>query len=557
MALNPIAYTENVVRSFLRYQLTAYPFADPHLHAQMRTLLSLDETRRSPLLKGPYVSLSRPFRQGAPVASLVAEGLLYSHLGERIPQDITHLYRHQERAIRAISAGRTTLVSTGTGSGKTECFLYPVIIRCLALRDEEAPPAISAVIVYPMNALAEDQLMRLRGVLAGTGIPFGIHVGKTPERESDVVGVRLRTGSSRADYEARLARARREGSGETVYPGEEVCSREVMRTPGRQPRILLTNVKQLELLLTRQQDIELFSGARLDFLVFDEAHTFTGALGSETACLIRRLRAFCGGDVDASAQPDRTEPERDRPEPSGIERARRMPSGTRTTCVATSATIVDRQDPQAAKHFASRFFGVAPEEVETVGEDYEAEVWATPRSVPSPPAEDPADILERCVRAVEDEDGSGAAVRAAWRSLRGGRPWRRRLAGSAAHGALPQRAGLPPQRGAALSARAVRAAGGAGAARGPAGGGSRNPRLARPRSRRTPRRAPIAAPGRARVRAWHRRCSGDVPRGRERRPPVACRRRRRPSRRIRREPRAFPGDDVHHLRAALLHRVPR
>ena len=317
MALNPIAYTENVVRSFLRYQLTAYPFADPHLHAQMRELLSLDETRQSPLLKGPYVSLSRPFRQGAPVASLVTEGLFHPHLGERIPREITHLYSHQERAIRAIAQGRTTLVSTGTGSGKTECFLYPIISRCLALRDEEAPPGISAVIVYPMNALAEDQLMRLRGVLAGTGVPFGIYVGKTPERETDVVGVRLRAGSSQADYEARLARARREGSGETVYPGEEVCSREVMRTPGRQPRILLTNVKQLELLLTRQQDIELFTGARLDYLVFDEAHTFTGALGAETACLIRRLRAFCGNE-GARAQLA----------PGGIERTRHQPSET-------------------------------------------------------------------------------------------------------------------------------------------------------------------------------------------------------------------------------------
>ena len=360
MALNPIAYTENVVRSFLRYQLTAYPFADPHLHAQMRELLSLDETRRSPLLMGPYVSLSRPFRQGASVASLVAEGLLHPHLGERIPREITHLYSHQERAIRTIAEGRTTLVSTGTGSGKTECFLYPIISRCLTLRDEGAPPGISAVIVYPMNALAEDQLMRLRGVLAGTGIPFGIYVGKTPERESGVVGARLRSGSSRADYEARLARARREGSGETIYPGEEVCSREAMRTPGQQPRILLTNVKQLELLLTRQQDIELFSGAQLDFLVFDEAHTFAGALGSETACLIRRLRVFCDAKDGTCARP--------------------RSSGIHTTCVATSATIVDREDPGAARHFASRFFGVAPEAVVTVGEDYEAEVWATPRS---------------------------------------------------------------------------------------------------------------------------------------------------------------------------------
>ena len=548
MALNPIAYTENVVRSFLRYQLTAYPFADPHLHGQMRALLSLDETRRSPLLKGPYVSLSRPFRQGAPVASLVKEGLLHPHLGERIPSDITHLYSHQERAIRAISEGRTTLVSTGTGSGKTECFLYPIISRCLTLRDEEVPPGISAVIVYPMNALAEDQLMRLRGVLAGTGIPFGIYVGKTPERETDVVGVRLRAGSSRADYEARLGRARREGSGESVYPGEEVCSREVMRTPGGQPRILLTNVKQLELLLTRQQDIELFTGARLDYLVFDEAHTFTGALGSETACLIRRLRAFCGADVDTRAQRD----------PNGAGRARRVPSGTHTTCVATSATIVDRQDPQAAKHFASRFFGVAPEEVVTVGEDYEAEVWAAaPRSVPPAPAEDPADILERCVRAVENEDGSGAAVRAVWRSLRGEElgegDWPETL-----HGALSRNELVFRLNEELHSPRALDELPGVLEQHvDRPGRGSRNPRLARPWSRRTPRRAPAASPGPARVRARHRRRGGNVPGGRERRPSVACRRRRRPSRRAWRGPRAFSGDDVHHLRTALLHRVPR
>lgn len=60
-----------------------------------------------------------------------------------------------------------------------------------------------------------------------------------------------------------------------------------MRTPGQQPRILLTNVKQLDLLLTRQKDVELFDGAALDYLVFDEAHTFSGANGAETDCLIR------------------------------------------------------------------------------------------------------------------------------------------------------------------------------------------------------------------------------------------------------------------------------
>ena len=389
MALNPVAYIEKVARSFLRYQLAAYPFSDPDLLAQMRGLLSLDHARASPLLRGPYVSLSRPFRAGAPVQQLVNEGLIHPHLAERIPSRITRFYSHQEKAIRAIAAGRTTLISTGTGSGKTECFLYPVLTQALELRDESATPGISAVIVYPMNALAEDQLVRIRGMLAGTGVPFGIYVGKTPEREADVAGARLRAGTSRADYLARVEKARRAGTGETVYPAEEACSRQAMRTPGEQPRILLTNVKQLELLLTRQQDIELFADARLDHLVFDEAHTFTGAMGAETACLIRRLRSFCNIDLG------------------------------HTRCIATSATIADPKDPDAARHFAARFFGVPAHEVEAIGEDYEAETWAEPRVQPLTPDRDPAQLLDECVRAVEDEDGSGSALKQVYRALAG------------------------------------------------------------------------------------------------------------------------------------------
>src|SRR5262249_45138151 len=115
MALNPIVFTEKVVRSFLRYQLTTYPFADDRLHSQMRQLLSLDQTRRSPLLKGPYISLARPFRQGAAIADLIHGGIFHPHMRQRIPSDITHVYGHQEEAIRAIHSGRTTVVSTGTG----------------------------------------------------------------------------------------------------------------------------------------------------------------------------------------------------------------------------------------------------------------------------------------------------------------------------------------------------------------------------------------------------------------------------------------------------------
>jgi hypothetical protein len=84
MALNPIVYTEKFVRSFLRYQLTAYPFAEARLLARMRTLPSLAETRTSPLLEGPYISLPRLFRQGPNVHTVGPAVVFHPHMRQRI-----------------------------------------------------------------------------------------------------------------------------------------------------------------------------------------------------------------------------------------------------------------------------------------------------------------------------------------------------------------------------------------------------------------------------------------------------------------------------------------
>ncbi|HHV61974.1 MAG TPA: DEAD/DEAH box helicase [Firmicutes bacterium] len=390
MAINPINFTEKVVGDFLRYQVTAYAFADPALHAQLRDLLSLEKTRQTPLMKGPYISLSRSFRAGAEVRTLIDEGIFHPFMQNLIPYK--RLYGHQERAIRAIRAGKTTLISTGTGSGKTECFLYPIISRCLELRDQGAPSGIVAVIVYPMNALAEDQLERLREILAGTGIPFGMYVGKTPESAAEVSGTRLPAGSSRADYLAALAEAREERRETAIHPPEERVSREEMRTPGKQPRILLTNVKQLEFLLTRQIDIELFDNAQFDFLVFDEAHTYGGAIGAETACLIRRFRAFCGkGAKD-------------------------------TVCIATSATLADpRHGTEGAQAFAARFFGMPESDVVLVGEEYEPDEWAPVRELPPALPGDPAVHLQTILEALDAGERAGSMIRPVVQAMTGTR----------------------------------------------------------------------------------------------------------------------------------------
>ena len=79
----------------------------------------------------------------------------------------------------------------------------------------------------------------------------------------------------------------------------------------------------------------------------------------------------------------------------------------------------DHRDPEAARSFAARFFGVPADAVTTVGEDYEREAWAGPRFVPADPGEDAAAILDRCVLAVDDEKDRDTAVRAAYRALAG------------------------------------------------------------------------------------------------------------------------------------------
>jgi hypothetical protein len=77
VALNPITFTERVVDDFLHYQLTTYPLADQDLYSQLRALLRLEQTRDTPLRKGPFVSLSRPFKQGATVQRLIDDGVFH------------------------------------------------------------------------------------------------------------------------------------------------------------------------------------------------------------------------------------------------------------------------------------------------------------------------------------------------------------------------------------------------------------------------------------------------------------------------------------------------
>lgn len=363
MPINPVQFAHGVCDEFLRYLFSAFPLSDPELADQARKLLERPSSLDIPLVKGPFVSLSESFAKGESVQKLASDGILHSVMPGLIGYPT--MYLHQQQVFEAVRAKQHVLVATGTGSGKTESFLYPIIDDLLRQRDQGITTGLTAILVYPMNALANDQLDRLRDMLGGTGITFGQWVGTTPRKESDVSVDRF-DGSSRQAFLAARTQRREEAQAEDravrpLAPPEECCSEEDIQT--RQPRILLTNFRQLEVLTTRLPDVQMFAQAPLKYLVFDEAHTYAGATGAEVACLVRRLRALAGKSPDD------------------------------ITCIGTSATLSnpsrkDQDNDETARRFASRFFGVDANKVKLVGESYVSREWPKQRYRSAAPAGD-------------------------------------------------------------------------------------------------------------------------------------------------------------------------
>ena len=376
MPINPVQFAHQVCDEFLRYLYSAFPLTDPDLSDQFKRMLSRPSSLDIPLVQGPFVSLSEAFAVGDPVDDLAKEGLLHHALPGLI--GYPRMWKHQQQVFEAVREGKHVLVSTGTGSGKTEGFLYPIVDDLLRDRDKGINSGLKAILVYPMNALANDQLDRMRELLAGTGITFGLWIGSTPNKEADVSSIRFE-GSSRQAYLEERRKLREEAQKEDrtarpFVPNEECCSEADIRE--RQPRILLTNYRQLEILLTRQPDVQMFADAPLKYLVFDEAHTYGGAAGAEVACLIRRLRLL------SNKQPDEV------------------------TCIGTSATLTSTQesedDEAAAKRFASRFFGVHQERVALIGESYVQHEWPRQRYRPAPPEGDGMERLHRLLEVLTE-----------------------------------------------------------------------------------------------------------------------------------------------------------
>lgn len=224
----------------------------------------------------PLIQVNPNYKRSTTVEALVADGTLDPGCREIFPLS---LYEHQCQSIATASAGESYVVTTGTGSGKSLCFFIPIVSAILAEKRRDPRPRTRAIIIYPMNALANSQEEELAKYIA------------------DRPGGRPVT----------FAR----------YTGQETAEQR-KQVRDHPPDILLTNFMMLELLMTRQDEIDravIGNCAGLRFLVLDELHTYRGRQGADVAMLVRRVRerlsdkVLCVG-TSATMKSDGTSQER-------------------------------------------------------------------------------------------------------------------------------------------------------------------------------------------------------------------------------------------------------
>ncbi len=253
----PSLLAREIQNGLKHYLTTGFEPSDRMFSGVMQRFTE-DESR---WMKGPFVQIGLPFRTGTHGKTF------FGHFETEYPGHV-----HQEAAWQRLTSNRAaagTLVATGTGSGKTECFLYPLLDHC-ARANTEGIAGIKALVIYPMNALAADQARRFAQVIAQTPAFKGLRVGL-------FVG----------------GRSGKDGRGLMAMTATSVITdRETLRKDP--PDILLTNYKMLDYLLIRPKDRLLWAkntAETLRYVVVDELHTFDGAQGTDLALLLRRLQA--------------------------------------------------------------------------------------------------------------------------------------------------------------------------------------------------------------------------------------------------------------------------
>ena len=281
--LNPIDAAEQPRQNLIRYLLTAYPLRDPHLRYGFRQLLEAPGN----ISQYPYLEGAQPYQPASTIKALVAQGVLHPEM-VKLFNPTRPLYQHQEQAIRTVVEQQENIVvATGTGSGKTECFLIPMMDHLL----KQPGHGVQALILYPMNALVNDQVKRLRQLLCRQGedhtlIRFGFYTSRT-EMSPEAAREALQEELAACEREELLQLFTKEqmqsvnlsrkeyliqAAVEQVMRVQAISRHEIWDNP---PQILVTNYSMLEHMLIRPKEREFIfeSAHQFKLLVVDEAHS--------------------------------------------------------------------------------------------------------------------------------------------------------------------------------------------------------------------------------------------------------------------------------------------
>lgn len=286
MSFNIIEASNRITNKYKRYLKTMFDIKDPEYKEIFER--RLEESKS--FSKGPYLDVTNSFSKGRSIPQLIQDGVVSSDFKyiKRL-YNIPNLHKHQEEALIKAIAGENLIVSTGTGSGKTECFLLPLINELMREKENGTlDDGVRALIIYPMNALANDQIDRLRKTfIEYPDITFGCYTGQTRHYDKSTkiqkgaIDQYIELNGKRID-DVRLQKP---------LPNERL-SRESMKE--RPPHILITNYAMLEYLMLRPEDNVFFDGPKAKkwkYIILDEAHTYTGSTGIEVSMLLRRLIA--------------------------------------------------------------------------------------------------------------------------------------------------------------------------------------------------------------------------------------------------------------------------
>jgi DEAD/DEAH box helicase domain-containing protein len=255
----------------------------PALNAALLRRLAETPGESDALLADPVLEPARAWKTADDSLGALAGNLLDDELikaiqppvdsegqlqGPGLPSDKPP-YKHQLEAWRAAAAGYSCLVTSGTGSGKTECFMIPVLDDLLKDPAKGKLRGVRAIVIYPLNALIESQRERLAAWTTPLAkrLSFALYNGLTPEKPKDMR--------------------------QKPAPAEIGNRKEIREAP---PSILVTNVTMLEYLLLRANDQSILdqSQGQLRWIILDEAHSYIGAQAGEMALLLRRVRAAFG-----------------------------------------------------------------------------------------------------------------------------------------------------------------------------------------------------------------------------------------------------------------------